>query len=286
MAKPPASTDRPAIWLGCGRIAIMRVLLIGDIFGRIGRRTVAHVLPAIRREHAIDLVVANGENIAGGKGMSASTLDELRAAGVDVITSGNHVWDQREMLTYLSQSSDVLRPINLPPASPGRGCWLGPNVVVINAMGRLFMRDIDCPFRAIDRALEELGAEVTVRIVDFHAEATSEKIAMAWHLDGRVSAVIGTHTHVPTADPRILPAGTAALTDLGMTGPHHSVIGLEPSLAINGFMTALPQKFAVAAGPLAQFNAALVEIDEQHGRAISIERLDRLVELPEVTGRD
>src|SRR5439155_5422942 len=168
----------------------------------------------------------------------------------------------------------------------GRGCWPGRNVAVINAMGRLFMRNIDCPFRAIDRALEELGPEVKVRIVDFHAEATSEKIAMAWHLDGRVSAVIGTHTHVPTADPRILPEGTAALTDLGMTGPHHSVIGLEPSLAINGFMTALPQKFAVAAGPLAQFNAALVEIDEKHGRAISIERLDRLIEVLEVTGRD
>jgi metallophosphoesterase (TIGR00282 family) len=258
----------------------MRALLIGDVFGKPGRRAVARVLPGLRRELRLDLVVANGENIAGGRGMTDSTVAELREAGVDVITSGNHVWDQRQMLTYLPEADDVLRPLNYPPAAPGQGCWIRDEVLVINAMGRLFMRDIDCPFRAVDRALEEYGNKARVRIVDFHAEATSEKIAMAWYLDGRVSAVVGTHTHVPTADARILPGGTATVTDLGMAGPHHSVIGMDPGVAMKGFLTALPQNFTVADGALAQFNSVLIEVEEVTGRASSIERVDRLVELP------
>jgi metallophosphoesterase (TIGR00282 family) len=259
----------------------MRILLIGDVFGRPGRRAVQLVLPELRGQLALDLVVANGENMAGGRGMTALTLDELRGAGVDVITSGNHVWDQREMLTYLPNASDVLRPINYPPGAPGRGYWLGSQVLVVNAMGRLFMRDIDCPFRAVDAVLEEFGSKARVRIVDFHAEATSEKLAMAWYLDGRVSAVVGTHTHVPTADARVLPGGTAVVTDLGMTGPHDSVIGIDPASAIGGFLTALPQRFQLATSGLAQFNSALLDVDENSGRARSIERVDRLVEVPE-----
>jgi len=258
----------------------LRILLIGDVFGRPGRRAVVQVLPGLRRRLEVDLVVANGENMAGGRGMTPATLAELREAGVEVITSGNHVWDQREMLTHLDAVGDVLRPLNYPPTAPGRGCWLGAGVIVINVMGRLFMRDIDCPFRAVDRALEQYGEQAGVRIVDFHAEATSEKMALAWYLDGRVSAVLGTHTHVPTADARVLPGGTATVTDVGMVGPRDSVIGVEPSVAVNGFLTALPQKFAVAEGPLAQFNSVLVDVDERSGRARSIERVDRLVELP------
>jgi metallophosphoesterase (TIGR00282 family) len=260
----------------------MRVLLIGDVFGRPGRQAVRQVLPQLRRELKLGFVVANGENLAGGRGMTKSTLDELRKAGVDVVTSGNHVWDQREMLTYLAETADVLRPLNYPPQAPGQGCWLGRGVLVINLMGRLFMRDLDCPFRTVDRALDDYGERARVRIVDFHGEATSEKIAMAWYLDGRVSAVIGTHTHVPTADARILPRGTATLTDVGMAGPHLSVIGMDPSMAVNGFVTGLPQKFTIADGSTAQFNSVLVDIDDDTGQARSIERVDRVVELAAV----
>ena len=265
----------------------MRILLIGDVFGRPGRRAVGQVLPGLRRQLEVDLVAANGENMAGGRGMTRATLAELRQAGVEVITSGNHVWDQREMLTHLDAVEDVLRPLNYPPMAPGRGCWLGSGVIVINVMGRLFMRAIDCPFRAVDRTLEQYGQLARVRLVDFHAEATSEKMAMAWYLDGRVSAVVGTHTHVPTADARLLPGGTATVTDLGMVGPRDSIIGLQPSVAINGFLTALPQSFAVAESPLAQFNSVLVDVDDRSGLARSIERVDRLVELaPPDRGRD
>src|SRR5215208_1698024 len=201
----------------------MRALLIGDVFGRSGLDVVRRVLPDLRRELRLDLVVANGENAAGGRGMTRANVAELRDSGVDVITSGNHVWDQREMLSYLPTTDDVLRPLNYPPAAPGQGCWAQGGVMVINLMGRLFMRDIDCPFRMADRILKEEGDRARIRIVDFHAEATSEKQALAWYLDGRVSAVVGTHTHVPTADARILPGGTATVTDLGMSGPHESV---------------------------------------------------------------
>lgn len=261
----------------------MRVLLVGDVFGRPGLAAVQTLLPALRRELRVDLAVVNGENVANGFGMTAELVDALRAAGADVVTSGNHVWDAPEMLTYLTDhpARAVLRPLNYPPEAPGEGVWLGENVLVINVMGRLFMRALDCPFRAVDAALERYGARARVRIVDFHAEATSEKIALAWYLDGRVSAVLGTHTHVPTADARILPGGTAALTDVGMTGPYNSVIGVEPAVMVRSFLTALPQRPRVARGPLVQLNAALVDIDEASGRARSIERVDRIIEIPD-----
>jgi metallophosphoesterase (TIGR00282 family) len=257
----------------------VRVLALGDVFGRPGREVVARLLPELRESLALDLVIANGENMAGGKGMTAKTLQELRAAGVDVVTSGNHVWDQREMLAYLDEPGTewVLRPMNLPPGAPGTGFWLRDDVLVVNLIGRLFMRAIDCPFRAIDQLLAGPATRATVRIVDFHAEATSEKVAMAWHLDGRVSAVFGTHTHVPTADARLLPGGTAAVTDVGMCGPHHSVIGMPPASVVRGFITALPTKFEVAEGP-AQLNAVLIEIDERTGKADAICRVDRILD--------
>ena len=257
----------------------MRALLIGDVFGRPGRLAVGQIVPALRGDLSIDLVVANGENMAGGRGLNAETVAELRQAGVDVVTSGNHVWDQRDMPAYLDEATDVLRPLNYPPGTPGRGHWFRDGVLVLNAMGRLFMRAIDCPFRGLDRALEAWTDRASVILVDFHAEATSEKIALTHYLDGRVSAVVGTHTHVPTADPRILPGGTATVTDLGMVGPYHSVIGLEPRLAVEGFLSARSQKFSVAESSQVQFNAVLIEIDEQTGRSRSIERIDRLVEL-------
>jgi metallophosphoesterase (TIGR00282 family) len=251
----------------------LRILLIGDVFGRPGRRAVGQVLPGLRRQLEVDLVVANGENMAGGRGMTRATLAELRQAGVEVITSGNHVWDQREMLTHLDAVEDVLRPLNYPPMAPGRGCWLGSGVIVINVMGRLFMRAIDCPFRAVDRALEQYGQQARVRLVDFHAEATSEKIAMGWHLDGKVSAVVGTHTHVQTADEQIFPGGTAFLCDAGMFGPVNSIIGRAVEPIVQRFMTNLPAQFPVAGGEV-RLRGAVVEIDETTGRALRISRID------------
>ena len=258
----------------------MRVLAVGDIFGSPGRRAACALIPELRQSLDVNLVVANAENMAGGKGMTADTLQELQRAGVDVVTSGNHVWDQREMLTHLQKPGTewVLRPLNLPPGAPGQGYWLSEDVLIVNLMGRLFMRNIDCPFRAVDRLLEGPSSGAAVKIVDFHAEATSEKIAMGWHLDGRVSAVFGTHTHVPTADARLLPGGTAVVTDVGMVGPHHSVIGMPPATVVRGFITTLPTKFAVAEGPV-QFNAVLIEIDDRTGRADAICRVDRMVDV-------
>lgn len=257
----------------------MRVLALGDIFGAPGRQAAARLVPELRASLGLDLVIANAENMAGGKGMTAKTLAELRSDGVDVVTSGNHVWDQREMLTYLDRPGTewILRPLNYPPGASGRGYWLGDGVLVVNLMGRLFMRDLDCPFRAIDCLLEGPAGAAPIKIVDFHAEATSEKGALAWHLDGRVSAVFGTHTHVPTADARVLPGGTAAVTDVGMCGPRNSVIGMAPPEVIRTFVTGLPNKFEVAEGPV-QFNAVLLDLDERTGRANAISRVDHILE--------
>jgi 2',3'-cyclic-nucleotide 2'-phosphodiesterase len=261
----------------------VRILLIGDVFARAGRVAVQRTLPALRATRDIDFVVANAENVAGGRGMTLATVAPLFDAGVDVVTSGNHVWDQRDMLHDIEQDDRILRPLNLPPGAPGRGFIACEDVLVINAMGRLFMRAIDCPFRAVDALLAELKYAPPVKIVDFHGEATSEKTAMGWHLDGRATAVFGTHSHVPTADQRLLPGGTAYVTDVGMCGPLNSVIGLEPTVAIGGFLTGLPSKFQVARGP-AVFNAVLVEADPISGRAQGIERLERVIQLDEVSG--
>src|ERR1700694_1146019 len=220
-----------------------KILFVADVVGEPGRKAVAEILPKLKEEHGPHLTVLNGENSAGGFGLTVKTIKELRAAGADVITTGNHVYDQRDFVPELAAQEFVLRPHNYPPGAPGTGYCIvaagGEEVLVMNLMGRLFMNDIDDPFRSADAIL---GAEPGHRIVfcDFHAEATSEKMAMGWYLDGRVSAVVGTHTHVPTADTRILPGGTAYQTDCGMTGPYGSVIGVQTDLIVQRFLTGLP----------------------------------------------
>lgn len=256
----------------------MRILMIGDVVGQPGRRAVSRLLPDLRRELALDLAIANGENAAGGYGITPDTAEELLHSGVDILTSGNHIWDQKEIIPQLDEGLPLLRPANY-PAAPGRGYLIQDGVMVLNLMGRLFMPTLDCPFRAAGQALAaaETQGGPPVIIVDFHAEATSEKQSMGWYLDGRVSAVIGTHTHVGTVDARILPKGTAYLTDVGMTGPVNSVIGSDANAVIDRFLTGMPQRAPVASGP-ALLNAVLLEIDSETGKALSIQRIDRRVE--------
>lgn len=231
----------------------MNVLVLGDIFGRPGRRVVAQHLPQLKEAFEPELIVANGENAAGGFGLTKKVAEELFSLGIHVLTSGNHIWDQKEMYTYIGEEPRILRPANYPPGVPGSSVFIHrserASVAVLNLMGRVFMADYDCPFRKADQLLQELPKNVTHVIVDFHAEATSEKIAFARYLDGRVSAVLGTHTHVATADQQILPKGTAYVTDLGMCGPVHGILGVEPDVVINKFLTQLPGRFAVAKGP-------------------------------------
>lgn len=258
----------------------LRILMIGDVIGRPGREALHRILPGLRQEKSIDLVIANGENAAGGFGLTVDTASEMLDSGVDVITSGNHIWDKKEFMPYLDDAQGeglpVVRPANYPDA-PGVGVIRRRGVAVVNLMGRVFMTQLDCPFRTADRLLEELRSEedTPVIIVDFHAEATSEKQAMGWYLDGRVSGVFGTHTHVGTIDARILPGGTAYLTDLGMTGPVDSVIGSDTRAVLDRFLTSMPQRLEVAKGPCT-FNSALVEVDEQTGRSVHLERVDRM----------
>jgi hypothetical protein len=255
-----------------------RLLFVADVVGEPGRSAVEAILPELKKEHRPHLTVLNGENSAGGFGLTVKTIKELKAAGADVITSGNHVFDQREFVPELAGQERVLRPDNYPPAAPGTGVLTmeadGEEVLVMNLMGQLFMNDIDDPFRATDAIL---AAHPDNRIVfcDFHAEATSEKVAMGWHLDGRASAVVGTHTHVPTADARVLPGGTAYCTDVGMVGPLDGVIGMDKDLVLKRFLTGVPQKWKVATGPVT-FNSVLITIDRPSGRATSIQRIDRV----------
>ncbi len=255
----------------------MRILMVGDVIGKPGRRAVKSLIPSLRREHGIDLVIANAENTAGGFGLTLDTAYELLDNGVDVLTSGNHIWDQKEIIPYLEEGLPLVRPANYPDA-PGRGSLIHDSVLVINLQGRVFMPALDCPFRTADRLLEESGASgrPPVVIVDFHAEATSEKQALGWYLDGRVSAVLGTHTHVGTVDGRILPKGTAYISDVGMTGPVDSVIGSEYSVVVDRFLTGLPQRLPVANGPVLM-NSVIVDIDPESGKALTIERLDKVV---------
>jgi len=259
----------------------LRLLFIGDVFGRSGREAVAATLPELRRRESVDLVIANGENVSHGAGLTTSTAKGLLQAGVDVITSGNHIWQHREASALLDRESRVLRPLNYPAGVPGKGAMVvqvGPvPVLVLNALGRLFMRPIDDPFRAVDDALAAAGNETRIVIVDFHAEATSEKRAMGFYLDGRVSAVLGTHTHVPTADAQILPRGTAYVTDVGMAGVRHSVIGLAVEPVIAGFTTLMSHHAQPAEGPV-DVNAVMVEINTETGLASSVRRLDYYVE--------
>ena len=251
--------------------------MIGDIIGRPGRRAIRRLVPELRREHGIDLVIANAENTAGGFGLTLETAYELLESGVDVLTSGNHIWDQKEFIPHMDEGLPLVRPANYPDA-PGRGYILHDGVMVLNLMGRVFMPPLDCPFRVASGILGEIAKDggVTSIFVDFHAEATSEKQAMGWYLDGRVSAVVGTHTHVGTVDARILPLGTAYVSDVGMTGPVNSVIGSDSGAVIDRFLTGLPNRLTVAGGPV-MMNSVLVEVDEASGKAVSIERLDRMV---------
>lgn len=266
------------------RAAALRCMVIGDIIGKPGRTAVVHALPDLRSEFDVDLVIANGENLAAGAGLTPSLSEELLSHGIDVITSGNHIWDKREIYPYLDTDRPVLRPMNYPDDAPGRG-WLihrlpdGEEVAVINLMGRVFMNQLDSPFTAADALLDGSGEELPpIRIVDFHCEITSEKNAMGWFLDGRVTAVLGTHTHVPTADARLLPKGTAYISDIGMTGPRDSVIGFSLETVLPRFLTHLPTRFQVADGPVA-FNAVVVTADRATGRAVAIDQVQRTIEV-------
>lgn len=252
----------------------MRILAIGDIVGKPARRAVRELLPSLYREYGIDLVIGNGENAAGGLGLTPSTAQELFDSGIDVITTGNHVWAHSELIPYLDGSLAILRPLNYPPATPGRGYLSKGKILVVNLIGRTFIGSFDCPFRAMDQLLTRLEGKPTVIIVDFHAEATSEKVAMGRYLDGRVSAVLGTHTHVGTIDARILPGGTAYVTDIGMVGSKDSVIGDDIDSVINRFLTQIPRRLAVGKGTVA-FDAILVEVNEETGRAVDIKRLQK-----------
>ena len=257
----------------------MRILMIGDIIGKPGRRTLARLLPQLRSELNIDLVTANAENTAGGFGLTLKTARNLLDAGVDVMTSGNHIWDKKDILPHMDELP-LLRPANYYGA-PGRGWMMHGDVMVLNLQGRVFMPPIDCPFREADKRLseaeQELGHAPRVVMVDFHAEATSEKQGLGWYLDGRVSAVVGTHTHVGTADTRLLPGGTAYVSDLGMTGPLYSVIGTETAPVLERFRTGLPQRFKPADGPCV-LNSVLIDIDPETGQATEIVRIDRTVD--------
>jgi hypothetical protein len=251
--------------------------MVGDVIGRPGRRAVHTLVPELRREYKVDLVIANGENAAGGFGLTKETAEELFGAEVDVITSGNHIWDQREIIPVLDSDVAILRPLNYPPGVPGHGYVIKKEALVLNLVGRTFMGNFDCPFRAMDEFLEGLSDKPSVIIVDFHAEATSEKMALGWYLDGRVSAVLGTHTHVGTIDARLLPKGTAFITDVGMTGPLDSVIGDDTDAVIRRFLTQLPHRLSVGKGRVA-LNSVLVEVEEETGGAKSISRIDKELE--------
>lgn len=259
----------------------MKVLFIGDIFGEPGRRAVARAVPRLVAKHQIDVVIGNGENVAGGFGITPELAEELFEIGIAVITTGNHAWDKKEILDYIPREPRLLRPANYPEGVPGRGSYVletpgGEQLAVLHLMGRAYMPTLDCPFQVAKKELANLKKRAAAVIVDMHAEATSEKMAMGHYLDGEVTAVVGTHTHVQTADEQILPRGTAYLTDIGMTGPLHSVIGVKKELAIEKFLTGMPRRFEVASGP-AVFCAVLINLDARIGKALSIERI-RLVD--------
>src|SRR5947209_3084611 len=259
----------------------MRLLFVGDVVGKPGRQAVRHLLPALRRRHEADFVVVNNENAAGGFGFTPEIAREILDAGADCLTSGNHVWKKREAYGYIDSEPRMLRPANYPDGVPGRGYGLyvvgGTQVAVASLMGRVFMEPLRCPFRMLDEIWERLKGEASVLFIDFHAETTSEKVALGWYAAGRATAVIGTHTHVQTADERVLPGGTAYLTDVGMTGPTDGVLGVATEPVIEKFLTQMPVKFEVARGPAALM-AVLLELDDHTGRAHRISRLQEHLE--------
>lgn len=255
----------------------MKVLFIGDIVGKTGRNAVKALLPSLIDKYKLDLVIANGENIAGGFGLTEALVAELFKMGIHVITTGNHVWDKKDFINYISKDNRVLRPLNYPPGVPGYGSVLytlpnGMKAGIINLSGRVFMPSMDCPFRTAKPEIEYLRKETDIIIIDLHAEATSEKIAFGYFVDGKVSAVIGTHTHVQTADEKILQHGTAYITDVGMTGPSHSVIGIGVDQIIQRFLTGMPDRFITAGGD-GILSAVVIEINNDSGRATAIQRL-------------
>jgi metallophosphoesterase (TIGR00282 family) len=254
----------------------MNVLMVGDVYGEPGRSAVQKLLPRLRQQHAIDLAVVNVENAAGGFGVTPQLARGFLDQGADVMTSGNHIWDKKEIVEYIARENLLLRPANFPTGTPGSGfitVKAGPHrVAVLNLMGRVFMHAIDCPFRKADELLPELRRETPIVLVDMHAEATSETIAMGWYLDGRVSAVVGTHRHVQTADERVLPGGTAYITDVGLTGPTDGVIGVDREQIIQRFLTQMPIRFETAKGPAA-LHAVVIAVDPETGRASEIRRL-------------
>ncbi|MCC6932014.1 MAG: TIGR00282 family metallophosphoesterase [Deltaproteobacteria bacterium] len=258
----------------------MKILFLGDVVGRPGRQAVRRYLAEVLSEQNFDLVIANGENASGGLGLEPTSATELYASGVNVITSGNHIWNKKDIIDFLEQNKPrLIRPYNYPVGAPGAGVlkYKLPsrlNVCVINLIGRVFLETIaDCPFRAIDKLLNEELANESLIFVDFHAEATSEKMAMGWYLDGRVSALVGTHTHVQTADERIFPKGTAYITDVGMCGPRNSVIGAEAGVVVERFLSGRPLRYEVARGEM-QINGIIMSLDEESGKALSIERIN------------
>ncbi len=255
----------------------MRILFIGDIMGEPGRKAIFRNLDRLRDQHNIDFVIGNSENAAGGFGITEPIAKELYDMGLDVLTLGNHAWDKREAVDYIRTEKRLLRPANYPDGTPGVGSGLyvapsGQKIGVVQVMGRVFMQPLDCPFRAATREVAKLKQQTPIVFVDMHAEATSEKVAMGWHLDGQASAVVGSHSHVQTGDERILPEGTGYLTDAGMTGPRDGIIGMKRELVLSRFLTNMPRRFAVASGPVL-FCGAMVDIDAKSGKCTHIERI-------------
>lgn len=254
----------------------MKIMLTGDVVGRPGRRAFQKYTPKLRQERQIDVVVVNGENSAGGKGITRKSLDELYHGGADIVTSGNHVWDKKDVLEFIDREPFLVRPANYPEGAPGKGSCIYPfrskNIGVMNLSGRTFMPVLDCPFQKAEELLRELTPVCDVLILDFHAEATSEKMAMGWYLDGRVNCIVGTHTHIQTADERILPGGTAYITDLGMVGAWNSVLGVCTDIVIDKFTKALPVRFDLANGPNV-YSAVILEIDDVSNKTTAIERV-------------
>jgi 2',3'-cyclic-nucleotide 2'-phosphodiesterase len=257
----------------------MKILFIGDIVGRPGREAIQKLLPELKQEYNLQFIIANAENVAGGSGITRRVAEELFESGINVLTSGDHIWKKREILEFINQEERILRPANFPAGAPGKGFSAfkardGLKVGVINVNGRVFMEALECPFRSALAATEALSKETNIIIVDIHAEATSEKVALGWYLDGKTSAILGTHTHIQTADERILPSGAAYITDVGMTGPYDSVIGRRTGDVLERFLTSIPTRFEVA-GENIQLHGAVLDIDENTGKARSITRIQR-----------
>lgn len=258
-------------------------MAIGDVIGKPGRRALKYLLPDLRQKHNISLVIANAENAAGGIGLTPDTAEDLLQGGVDVLTSGNHIWDKKEIIPYLDASKYILRPLNYPPGLPGHGYIVKGQTLIVNLIGRTFIGNFDCPFRAMDSLLEEYKNKAKFVIVDFHAEATSEKVALGRYLDGRAGAVLGTHTHVGTTDAEVLPKGTAFITDIGMTGPKDSIIGDDTDAVLQRFLTLMPHRLSVGKGNVL-CNYVVLELDENTGMARSIKHYSTEVEHQVLSG--